>query len=981
MTDLFDLSALRYFPLSGKVPRCKWRDVAVPGTQFDFGCNPGYGMICDDPIAVVDFDDDKSRAEMTDGCLAHWCQADGLTVDDLVAKCPVVKTPHGYHLIVAAEDGLQQGQGFSTADGQQTFVDIRANGRGYVVGPGAVIKADGKGAEPAGTPLHYQPLFQGTRVPLVRLSEVLPTLAGILTAHQPALTPRSHGPRPLAPTTLRPNLVQVVGATNRQTTAPTAAPTTAPTNRPSGTRSTYNGRTNWCPGSWAEALDALRNAAPGTSHNVLCGVARFAWRYRNHGTYDARLAAIRDAAAARNIPAVDVENAFRDFIETHRSNDAVVDNWQPLAVVQAPTPPAPVTAQPTATPATVPPAKSTSGGSLEGYIMTDKGAIRECEKNIRQAMVNGHIRIDDMVVDARGNLVHLPTRAAARANGWSGDTVATISRATVVDRIDQFLGGSTKTRNLWLPVVIEEIAKSRTEPMAPDFLAAIATEGQTATIDQLVDHMNLDGDRVTNVRWVEACLLQSLRRILRHASPLENILVLWGGQRTHKTTFIPALFDPTYLSPKTGEYADEWSYTDTLACDLKDEQTVGQRVRGKFCLEVPEMTAFRRTKDIGMIRDVITRTHDSYRAPYAKAPVKQARTCTFVGTANEVPRFGDQYGTRRFCPLHVIAPIDTTWIVEHRTEIWRGLYQTLQANPERVVLTDAEQAAKEQALEPNTYSAIPFFAEIVDALRALSGSSSREVISLTQVMAELTTEQGGPRLQNSELLRTAVEDVLRHLGASRRAGRYPSFSWGQPQREKLEAWVDDRPLPEPVDARDQTIADQAAQIAKQAADLQAANDRIAALEQQLAAARAEAEALRVRVQMAQTAPLTQLTRTAPTPAPTPRKRVQPPPLPATVSKMETVAADVEIEAPTLAQNPQATEFGLLEWWRRCETVGQLQPPYPIGGPSICRVWSKVIDRIDRMLTILTNTTGLAGVVAAMRAGLMMLKIEAEGMPE
>lgn len=783
-------SSSRVFPLyKDKRATLRWKAVAVPASDFDFIRNNAYGWIADG-FAVVDFDDLKSRAIWPEGNLAHFCALDGVTPEALAQRAPMVKTPHGYHLIVREDPLIDQNQGFRLADGTPTEIDVRAHGKGYVVGPGSIFRSNRENAakhpdEPMGSLLRYQPLYERWPDALPSLRDLLPTVYAIVTSRAPASASSPALALSAPPSTIP------------STSPPQPMPPTSAGIQfsPSAKSGRYDGSHNWIPRDWASGLREMRSAEKGTRHWIMVGCARYLWRYRNRPQYDTMLSEYWAAARETGYSDRDIQHLLDDFVGAKIEQD----HAQVAATIAARTATEPSTS--TAPVASTAPTMADS--EAPRYILSRKGdEIVLCEENLRVAIRSGQLRVDDFCVDCRGELVHIPTRTAQRSGKISAHQSDYEASAILVGRIDRFFGGSMRTRSVFLPVAIDEIGRINTETLAPEFFAAIETAGPTVPVDDLVQHMGIDPNAQVS-RWVEACLLQALRRMLRPAAPLENILLLWGAQRTRKSSFVPSLFDPSFISPASGEYAVGWSYTDTLAGDLRDEQSVGQRVLGKFALEIPELTAFRRTKDIGALRDVITRPYDSYRAPYAKKPEKQPRTCTFVGTANEEPELGDQYGNRRFCVVHIARPIDTSWIVEHRVEIWRGLYQTLRDAPTRAVLTAEEQEEKEKSLEKNTFLAIPFFGEICEAIDAVAcRASGRQYLHLTEITKELTVEQGGPKIANTELLRRAICDVLRHLGATRRRGRYPTYAWGQAQRAMLDKWMagEDESADEPAQA-------------------------------------------------------------------------------------------------------------------------------------------------------------------------------------
>ena len=95
---------------------------------------------------------------------------------------------------------------------------------------------------------------------------------------------------------------------------------------------------------------------------------------------------------------------------------------------------------------------------------------------------------------------------------------------------------------------------------------------------------------------------------------------------------------------------DAW-YTDSIG-DLGDSKKAFEAIRGKWIVELGELMAVRKTKDIEAIKAFITRQADVYRNPYGVYAEDYARQCVFIGTTNR-PQFlpEDKTGNRRFLPV------------------------------------------------------------------------------------------------------------------------------------------------------------------------------------------------------------------------------------------------------------------------------------------------------------------------------------------
>ena len=94
----------------------------------------------------------------------------------------------------------------------------------------------------------------------------------------------------------------------------------------------------------------------------------------------------------------------------------------------------------------------------------------------------------------------------------------------------------------------------------------------------------------------------------------------------------------------------EW-FTDSIS-DLSDPKRAYESIRGKWVIEIGELLAVRRAKDIEGTKAFITRQSDVYRDPYGVYPSDRKRQCIFIGTTNQ-PRFlpEDRTGNRRFLPV------------------------------------------------------------------------------------------------------------------------------------------------------------------------------------------------------------------------------------------------------------------------------------------------------------------------------------------
>ena len=76
-----------------------------------------------------------------------------------------------------------------------------------------------------------------------------------------------------------------------------------------------------------------------------------------------------------------------------------------------------------------------------------------------------------------------------------------------------------------------------------------------------------------------------------------------------------------------------------------------EQLDGKWILEIPELAAFTRAKEVEGIKAFITRQKDNYRKPFDRNVDDRPRRCIFIGTTNVQCPLLDATGGRRFYPV------------------------------------------------------------------------------------------------------------------------------------------------------------------------------------------------------------------------------------------------------------------------------------------------------------------------------------------
>lgn len=134
-------------------------------------------------------------------------------------------------------------------------------------------------------------------------------------------------------------------------------------------------------------------------------------------------------------------------------------------------------------------------------------------------------------------------------------------------------------------------------------------------------------------------MLGAISRAYKPGCKFDYMPVLVGEQGVGKSTFFKVL---------AGN--DAW-YNDNFNTIEGDKAT--EKLRGMWIVELAELLATKKAKEVESIKAFITSTVDSYRAPYNRRTEQRPRVCVFAGTTNNSHFMTDRTGNRRYLPLVV----------------------------------------------------------------------------------------------------------------------------------------------------------------------------------------------------------------------------------------------------------------------------------------------------------------------------------------
>ena len=132
-------------------------------------------------------------------------------------------------------------------------------------------------------------------------------------------------------------------------------------------------------------------------------------------------------------------------------------------------------------------------------------------------------------------------------------------------------------------------------------------------------------------------MMGAVSRIYKPGCKFDHMMVLVGEQGGGKSTFLRCL-----------ALNDDW-FSDNF--NSLEGDKASEKLRGMWMVELAELQATRRAKDVETIKAFITSRTDIYRPPYGRRTEPRQRMCVLAGTSNPVDFLTDKTGNRRFLPI------------------------------------------------------------------------------------------------------------------------------------------------------------------------------------------------------------------------------------------------------------------------------------------------------------------------------------------
>ena len=162
-------------------------------------------------------------------------------------------------------------------------------------------------------------------------------------------------------------------------------------------------------------------------------------------------------------------------------------------------------------------------------------------------------------------------------------------------------------------------------------------DGKKGHIENLLtDYLGVEKTNYS-VEVMKIFMLGAICRAHYPGCKFDYMPVLLGEQGIGKSTFL------RLLSMNNAWYNDNFN---TVEGDKAPE-----KLRGMWMVELAELLATKKAKEVESIKAFLTSTVDTYRPPYGRRTEQRPRVCVFAGTTNSDRFLTDRTGNRRFLPI------------------------------------------------------------------------------------------------------------------------------------------------------------------------------------------------------------------------------------------------------------------------------------------------------------------------------------------
>lgn len=294
--------------------------------------------------------------------------------------------------------------------------------------------------------------------------------------------------------------------------------------------------------------------------------------------------------------------------------------------------------------------------------------------------------------------------------------------------------------------IVQMLAKERTYHPVREYLEQVAIEYPAQDTDSLllesIAYRYLGtSDPLHNV-FLRNTMIAAVARVFDPGCKVDTVCTLQGKQGRQKSKFWESLavnpfwFDDTIASSSGGD---------------KDERL---KLRRFWLLEMAEIEAIFKKKEIASLRGFLTTKIDNVRVPYGRSIQSFKRTSILVASVNPDDFLADPEGHRRFWVTPVMVEcIDTSALDLERDRLWAAAVHAYLAGQQWWLTKEQE---RRNALMNKRYESTDSWQEVI----ALYLDNHAEV-TVTQILSDSLHIEVGRHDKPSQM---RVAESLKRLG-------------------------------------------------------------------------------------------------------------------------------------------------------------------------------------------------------------------------
>lgn len=182
--------------------------------------------------------------------------------------------------------------------------------------------------------------------------------------------------------------------------------------------------------------------------------------------------------------------------------------------------------------------------------------------------------------------------------------------------------------------VVDVVCRNNSFHPIRDYLNSLEWDGVPRAERVFVEYLGVEDNEHVR-KLTKKHLVAAVKRVFEPGCKRDELIVLVGPQGIGKSMVLDRL-------------GKEW-FSDNL--DTMQGKESYEALQGSWIIELAELAAIRRTKDVELVKKFISKRSDKYRPPYARLTEEYPRQCIFFGTTNRFEFLVDETGNRRYWPL------------------------------------------------------------------------------------------------------------------------------------------------------------------------------------------------------------------------------------------------------------------------------------------------------------------------------------------